>query len=122
MNSQYANESIQQLRQGEQTVLIHPADAAGRGIRNGQMVRVHNDRGAFEGRAELTEDTLQGVVAASLGYWPGLSRTGTAVNCISSDRHCNLGQAPSFSDNLVEVEQVPAVAAGTPQEQAVAAA
>lgn len=122
LNSQYANESIQQLRQGEQTVLIHPADAAGRGIRNGQMVRVHNDRGAFEGRAELTEDTLQGVVAASLGYWPGLSRTGTAVNCISSDRHCNLGQAPSFSDNLVEVEQVPAVAAGTPQEQAVAAA
>jgi anaerobic selenocysteine-containing dehydrogenase len=78
-------------------------DASDLGIIEGQMVRVGNDRGEFVGRAKVGTDVIPGVISASLGYWPGLSLTGTAVNCVSSDRNANLGMAPTYSDNLVEV-------------------
>ena len=48
-------------------------------------------------------NTLSGVVVATLGYWRSLNRNGT-VNIISSADFVNMGHAPTFSDNLVEVE------------------
>lgn len=109
LNTQYANERVQQRRQGEQTVLVHPRDAAARDIRGGDYVRVFNDRGSFEGRAELSEDVMPGLVLANVGYWPSLNRGGTSVNAISADKHSSLGQAGTYSDNLVEVARAEAV-------------
>jgi anaerobic selenocysteine-containing dehydrogenase len=103
LNTQYGNEERQRGRQGEQKILIHPTDARQRNIGNGTVVRVFNDRGAFEGLAELSDDLMPGLVLANVGYWPSLNRSGTSVNSISSDKHCTFGQAGSYSDNLVEV-------------------
>jgi len=105
LNSQYANERTQQLRQGVQTVTLHPDDAKARNIQAGSLVRVFNDRGSFEGQAVVSDDTLPGMVVAPLGYWRAYNG-GSAVNAISSCEHANLGHAPSFSDNLVQVEPV----------------
>jgi anaerobic selenocysteine-containing dehydrogenase len=102
LNSCYANMKQKIKGQGEQFVLINAADASSRGIKNGDVVRVFNDRGAFEGAAEITEDVNNGIIVATLGYWRQLTR-GT-VNIISSAEFANMGHAPSFSDNLVEVE------------------
>lgn len=104
LNSQYANEVHKVRGQGEQYVLIHPADATARGIQHGEFVRVFNDRGEFHGDARVTDDTQPGVVVATLGYWRSLTKGGGAVNVISSDQFVNLGHAPSLSDNLVQVE------------------
>ncbi len=101
LNSCYANMEHKIKGQGEQFVLINAADAAARGIASGDAVRVFNDRGAFEGLAQITGDVNAGVVVATLGYWRQLNR-GT-VNVISSAEFVNMGHAPSFSDNLVEV-------------------
>jgi hypothetical protein len=46
LNSSAAGQPAQRRVQGEQAVTMHPDDAAERGIRNGQYVRVFNDRGA----------------------------------------------------------------------------
>ena len=107
LNTQYGNEERQRVRQGEQKVLMHPTDAQARAIRSGSVVRVFNDRGSFEGLAELSEDLMPGLVMANVGYWPSLNRSGTSVNSISSDKHCTFGQAGSYSDNLVEVAIAP---------------
>jgi anaerobic selenocysteine-containing dehydrogenase len=106
LNSQYANEPYQRGRQGEQFVMIHPKDAERRNIRSGDYVRVFNERGAFEGRAEISEDVFEGLAMAPLGYWPSLNRTPSAVNVTTSSRHCNLGGAGCQSDNLVEIARV----------------
>jgi anaerobic selenocysteine-containing dehydrogenase len=106
LNTQYANESVQQRRQGEQAVLIHPKDAAARNIQTGNYVRVFNDRGSFEGRAEVTDDVMPGLVLANVGYWPSLNRSGTSVNATTADRHSGLGQAGTYSDSLVDVARV----------------
>jgi anaerobic selenocysteine-containing dehydrogenase len=103
LNSCYANMEGKQRTQGEQFLLINAADAAPRGIADGAPVRVHNDRGAFEAVASVTADVNPGVVVATLGYWRQLNR-GT-VNIVSSAEFVNMGHAPSFSDNLVEVSR-----------------
>jgi hypothetical protein len=38
--------------------------------------------------------------------------SGTSVNAISSDAHCGLGKAGTYSDNLVQVVKVPANGSG----------
>ena len=102
LNSQYANEKRKIARQGEQSVLMHPSDAERRNVSDGAVVSVYNDRGAFFGRAKVSEDVPAGLVVASLGYWHSLNREG-AVNVISSSRYGGMGHCPTFSDNLVEV-------------------
>ena len=77
-------------------------------------VRVFNERGSFEGPAELSDDLMPGLVMANVGHWPGSTASGTSVNAISSDRHCAMGRAGTFSDNLVQVVKAGAEAsAGT---------
>jgi len=104
LNSCYANMDHKIKDQGEQFVLINAEDAVSRGIKDGGKVRVFNDRGSFEGDAKITDDVNPGLVVATLGYWRQLN-TGT-VNSISSAEFVNMGHAPSFSDNLVQVEAV----------------
>ncbi|MFN3869179.1 MAG: molybdopterin-dependent oxidoreductase, partial [Hyphomicrobiaceae bacterium] len=103
LNSCYANMEQKIRGQGEQFVLISAADAASRGIVEGDRVKVENSRGAFKGVARITGDVNPGVVVASLGYWRQLN-DGT-VNCISSAEFTDMGHAPSFSDNLVQVSR-----------------
>ena len=106
LNSCYANEPHKIRGQGEQFVLMSPTDAAARGVREGDPVRVFNDRGDFEGLARVTDDVRDGVIVATLGYWRSLNRSDGSVNSISSAEFCGLGRAPTFSDNLVQVVRV----------------
>ena len=52
----------------------------------------------------MSNDVSPGIVVATLGYWRQLNR-GT-VNSISSAKLADMGNAPTFSDNLVEVEKI----------------
>ncbi|GAB3217150.1 hypothetical protein GCM10027535_06120 [Mycolicibacterium hippocampi] len=105
LNSQYGNAADKQQVQGGQRVFIHPVDAAERGIEEGDLVRVFNDRGSFQGPAVYESDLITGLVMANVGHWQGKS-SGTTVNAITADRHCSLGNAGVYGDNLVEVQKV----------------
>ena len=54
---------------GREPVRIHPQDAAARGIAEGDIVRLYNDRGACLAGAVLSEALLPGVVQLSTGAW-----------------------------------------------------
>jgi trimethylamine-N-oxide reductase (cytochrome c) len=49
--------------------LINPKDAAARGIADGDVVRVFNDRGQILAGARLTEDVRPGVIRVNEGGW-----------------------------------------------------
>ena len=104
LNSCYANMEDKQRVQGEQFVLINKIDSDRRGISTGDKVKVHNDRGSYEGVADVSDDVSEGIVVSSLGYWRQLNK-GT-VNSISSANLADMGNAPTFSDNLVEVTKI----------------
>lgn len=104
LNSCYANMTQKIKGQGEQFIMINALDAELRNINQGDKVRVFNDRGAFEGEAKISADVNPGLIVATLGYWRQLNK-GT-VNSISSAEFVNMGHAPTFSDNLVQVEVI----------------
>ena len=55
--------------QGREPIRIHPDDAAARGIADGDVVRVFNDRGSCLAGAVLSDDVRPGVVQLSTGAW-----------------------------------------------------
>jgi biotin/methionine sulfoxide reductase len=54
---------------GREPIRIHPRDAAVRGIGDGDVVRLFNDRGACLAAAVLSEALRPGVVQLSTGAW-----------------------------------------------------
>jgi len=104
LNSCYANMAHKLQGQGEQFVLVNESDALHRGIVDNGRVTVFNDRGSFEGQAQISNDVNPGIIVTTLGYWDQLNK-GT-VNRISSAEFADLGHAPSFSDNLVEIKAI----------------
>ena len=49
-------------------------------------VLVFNDRGSYEGIADLTDDVNQGIIVSTLGYWR--QHNNGTVNSISSANLC----------------------------------
>jgi len=54
---------------GREAVQIHPDDAADRGIKNGDIVRLFNDRGACLAGAVVSDTVRQGVIVLPTGAW-----------------------------------------------------
>ena len=104
LNSCYANMEDKLRIQGDQFVLINKNDSVERNILDGDKVKVFNDRGSYEGIAKISRDVSKGIIVSTLGYWSQHNK-GT-VNCISSANLADMGNAPTFSDNLVEVIKI----------------
>ncbi len=101
INSSYANIESKIKGQGEQFVMIHPADAMDRGLVDGERAKVFNDRGSFEAVAKVTTDVNKGIVVTTLGYWRQLNNG--VVNSVSSNAFGDMGHSPTSHDCLVEV-------------------
>lgn len=102
LKSTFAN--FNQAREKEPVLRIHPVDAASRRIRDGQMVRVRNDRGEFLARAAVTDVVRIGVVVTPVIWWRKYSPGGSSANVTVAERDADLGGGPTYYDNLVEVE------------------
>jgi len=104
LNSSFVN--VKSLRdiEGEPLVEMHALDAASRGVANGQLVRVFNDRGSYLCKAVVNKRARPGVVNGLGVWWRKLGAAGTNVNELTHQRLTDIGRAPSFYDCLVEVE------------------
>ena len=107
MNSTFANLDGHR-RMEERTnhrLEMHAVDAAARGIGDGDLVRIWNDRGSLELTALVSERVSAGVVAGRLD-WAKLSPGGRNVNALTSERLTDIGEAATFYSTLVEVAKV----------------
>jgi biotin/methionine sulfoxide reductase len=112
---------------GREPLTLNPQDAAARGIADGDVVRVYNDRGATLAAAVLSPDVRRGVVRLATGAWydpdvPGgdgaLDKHGNP-NVLTRDVGTSrLAQGPVAHSALVEVARFdgepPPVTAFTP--------
>jgi anaerobic selenocysteine-containing dehydrogenase len=103
LNSSFVN--VKSLRdiEGEPLLEIHPDDAAARGIADGGMVSVHNERGVHHCKAHVSTRARPGVVHGLGVWWRKFGVDGTNVNQLTSQRLTDIGRAPTFYDCLVEV-------------------
>jgi len=96
-------------------VRIHPSDASARGIGDGDIVRLYNDRGSVLCLAQVTERIRPGVLHSYYGSGkydplepgkPGSTERGGCVNILTSARMMSknaAGMAPNSC--LVEIEK-----------------
>jgi len=84
---------------------MHSADAAARGISDGDTVKVYNGRGEIFLKARVDGAVQPGVVCARLNWaklGPGLRN----INVLTSEKLSDLGNSATFYSVLVEVEAV----------------
>lgn len=106
--SQFDN--IPWLRELEtQAVKINSVDAETRGIKDGDMVRVFNDRGATTLRSKVTERIMPGVVDIPHGAWYDPEKNevdkGGCANVLTRDAPSPGGAYPT-NTSLVQVERL----------------
>ncbi len=116
LHSQYDHGELSRANkiQGREPVGMHPADAAERGLADGDIVRVFNDRGQCLAGLRLDEGLKRGVVQMSTGAWydplvPGeigtLDKHGNP-NVLTLDKGTSrLTQGASAHTCLVEIER-----------------
>jgi anaerobic selenocysteine-containing dehydrogenase len=104
LNSSFVN--VKSLRdiEGEPLLEIHADDAAARGIPDGAVVRVFNQRGTYRCKAEISRRARPGVVNGLGVWWRKLGLDGSNVNQLTSQQLTDLGRGPVFYDCLVEVQ------------------
>ncbi len=107
LNSTFVNLPVLQKMERQNELEMNHSDAGARGIADGDLVRVYNDRGEIRLRARVDGGVAGGVVAAKLG-WAKLAEGGVNINVLTSARLADLGGGATFYSTLVEVERVPA--------------
>jgi anaerobic selenocysteine-containing dehydrogenase len=84
---------------------MHPTDAAARGISEGELVEIFNDRGRLRLPARIGEYVRSGVVRAPAVRWPKRAEDGRSANVLTSDRLTDIGGGATFYSCLVEVRR-----------------
>lgn len=104
INSSFGNLEFHRKVQKPPQLLINPVDAEQRGITTGSKIRVFNDRGSFQVFAKVDDATLQGVTVCHMGHWREHTLDLRTLAALNPTVFADLGNAPTFSDTLVDVE------------------
>ncbi|WP_225730051.1 MULTISPECIES: molybdopterin guanine dinucleotide-containing S/N-oxide reductase [unclassified Nocardia] len=97
---------------GREPVRLHPADAAARGLADGDIARIFNDRGSCLAGVRVDEALRPGIAQLSTGAWydpdpadPSFCRHGNP-NAVTNDRGTSrLSQGCTGQLSLVEIEK-----------------
>lgn len=103
IHSQFNNLEVIKMLSPEPFVEINKRDAELRRIKEGNMVRVYNDRGEVTVKALVTFALKRGCVVIHNGWW---KTEGCPLNVLSCGRETDMGHGTAFHDNMVEVERV----------------
>ena len=89
-------------REGKPFCVLHPEDAAKRGLKQGDEVRLFNGRGEIGLMLQVGDDIQPGVVLV-----PGQRPTGEAVsgtiNMLCSDRYTDMGEGATYQSTWLDV-------------------
>ena len=102
LNSTFSEIDALRNQAGPATLMIHPDDAAHRGIREDMQVRVYNDRGEVILQSRISDRTGPGVVVAEGLYWPRFTPGNRGINHLTSQALTDMGQSCAFHCTLVE--------------------
>jgi anaerobic selenocysteine-containing dehydrogenase len=102
-HSAFAGVESLQRREGEPRCLLNPADAAARGIHDGDAVLLYNDRGELGLYAHLTDDTQPGVVVVEANRARDRYLRGGPLNVLTSDRLTDMGAGATYQSTWLDV-------------------
>jgi anaerobic dimethyl sulfoxide reductase subunit A len=93
-----------------QRVFLNPLDANQRGIKDGGLVKIYNDRGTIILKCRLTKRIMPGVVDIPQGAWwtpdeRGIDRRGS-INMLTSEKWTPLAFGNAQQTIMVQIEKV----------------
>jgi len=105
--SKLINSMFGEFQSPSPAVLLHPADAAERGLVAGQQVLVRSPLATIEVSLEVSPDTRQGVAVMAKGVWLRNHRGGLGVNALTPATGDALGNGACFNDTFVTITPAP---------------
>jgi anaerobic selenocysteine-containing dehydrogenase len=87
-------------------VELDAADAAARGLTEGDRARVHNDRASIEVPVRISTRLRPGVASIPWGWWRDHHPDGKVANSLTNDTLTEWGGGVAYSDTLVQVERI----------------
>jgi anaerobic selenocysteine-containing dehydrogenase len=103
MNSTFGNDRKLRHRIGPATVALHPREAAGRGLRNGDAVTLRNATGALRLVVEISDAVPPGVAYSPKCRWPSHEAAGANVNALNPGAKTDMGESSAVHGVLVEL-------------------
>jgi anaerobic selenocysteine-containing dehydrogenase len=104
--SKLVNSMFGEFQSPAPSVLLHPVDAAARGVEAGAQVRLSNTLGSIVVPLEVNADTTPGVAVMSKGVWLRHHPDGLGVNTLTPATGDALGNGACFNDTFVQVTAV----------------
>jgi anaerobic selenocysteine-containing dehydrogenase len=101
------NSTLGELPRPDARLQIHPADAAARGLGDGEMVRVFNELGEVRCPLSVTSAVRSGTVSLPKGLWRRSTANGCTGTALVPDSLTDLGAGACFNDARVQVAAVP---------------
>lgn len=89
-------------REGPPCAVLHPHDAAARGLRDGQMVRLANDRGTVALRLRVLDEVQPGMVLVP-GQRPDEAGDARTANMLCADSYTDLGAGATYQSTWLDV-------------------
>jgi anaerobic selenocysteine-containing dehydrogenase len=103
LNSSFANLPAFVAEERSPRLELNPADAAARGLADGEPVRTFNDRGSFIATLHISDRVRPGVAVAPSIWWKKLAPGGANANAVTSQALTDFGRGATFYDCLVDV-------------------
>ena len=82
--------------------MLHPTDAAARNLRDGERVRLVNDRGAVGLTLHVRDEVQPGVVLVP-GQRPDDEAVEGTVNMLCSDAYTDMGEGATYQSTWLDV-------------------
>jgi anaerobic selenocysteine-containing dehydrogenase len=102
IHSQFGNLQIIKAVAPETYATINSNDANKKGIRDGDIIHVFNNRGSLKIKAKLDFFLRPGSIVIYNGYW---HQENACPNSLSKGRETDMGHGTAFHDNLVDYEK-----------------
>lgn len=102
-HSAFAGVERLQRRQGAPRCLLHPLDAAARGIADGAAVLLHNEHGEVGLYASVSADTLPGVVVVEANRGQKRYLRGGPLNVLTGGRLADMGGGATYQSTWLDV-------------------
>jgi len=99
--------TLSELPRPEVRLLMNPADAETRTLKDGDPVRVFNDRGEVRCNLQVGSWIRTGTVMLPKGLWRKHTANGYTANVLAPDTLTDLGGSACFNDARVQVELAP---------------
>jgi anaerobic selenocysteine-containing dehydrogenase len=106
LNSTYSHLPKHGAAEGAPFVELDAADAAARGLAEGDCARIFNDRASLELPVKITQRLRPGLASIPWGWWRHQHPDGKVANSLTNDTLTEWGGGVAYSDTLVQIERV----------------